>query len=639
VRYNWTFQVGGEKVIEELNQLVPDEGEGTIDINIRVQSDTPGRIVMKDLRLEFNERPMALAMPTDPLLVPEDGAVDRLLDLGTLFSDDYLDGKDLDFAICSVSYPGEEVGVGYVTAEVYEGHWLKVSAARTPPSNWYGPVDVVVSATDDGGEGEIPLATASEPIRIQVFPVNDEPVVGSATLGSASFPENEMFTAMDLDGAQYFYDVDGDELTYDYAIDPDNAYAGESLSVMIDEFTNMVTIQSIDGFSTGNMPVTVRFSADDGKGTTENDAHQDVWVTIYDVEGISAPPVWDELEHLTMDEDTVRYNWVDLDEMVYDPDAEPGDVLEFRLLRIDNGPGMKVGIDSENQVDIQPAANWNGESEVFLEASDGIATAETSFNVTVNPVNDPPLVSFVDPADGSKVKAKVVVCGTAEDIEGLRDISISVSGPDGYFMDFTTENVHGLEVWEYEVDGRTFDGAYTVTVHAYDGVETAMDQLTLVFSPMAGPTVEDSDGDGVDDPDDEFPYDPSETTDSDDDGAGDNADAFPTDIAEWADTDQDGVGDNADAYPQDPTNGEVMPPNEVDDQGVQEEADYSAIFLYLMVAVISLLALAALTFGMKKIGNMRVQKRIERRRKDLEESARKRKESSADAGVGDGAAE
>jgi hypothetical protein len=57
------------------------------------------------------------------------------------------------------------------------------------------------------------------------------------------------------------------------------------------------------------------------------------------------------------------------------------------------------------------------------------------------------------------------------------------------------------------------------------------------------------------------------------------------------------------------------------------------------VAVISLLALAALTFGMKKIGNIRVQRRIERRRKDLEESARKRKGPSADSIDEDGAAE
>ena len=69
----------------------------------------------------------------------------------------------------------------------------------------------------------------------------------------------------------------------------------------------------------------------------------------------------------------------------------------------------------------------------------------------------------------------------------------------------------------------------------------------------------DSDGDGIVDPGDALPDDPSEYADSDGDGVGDNADAdddndgvadredaFPTDPNEWADADGDGIGDNAD---------------------------------------------------------------------------------------------
>ncbi len=55
----------------------------------------------------------------------------------------------------------------------------------------------------------------------------------------------------------------------------------------------------------------------------------------------------------------------------------------------------------------------------------------------------------------------------------------------------------------------------------------------------------DSDGDGFLDEEDDFPYDPDETTDTDGDGVGDNADAFPTDPDETADSDGDGIGDNA----------------------------------------------------------------------------------------------
>jgi subtilisin family serine protease len=73
------------------------------------------------------------------------------------------------------------------------------------------------------------------------------------------------------------------------------------------------------------------------------------------------------------------------------------------------------------------------------------------------------------------------------------------------------------------------------------------------------PSDTDTDGDGVNNAEDAFPYDPSESGDFDDDGVGDNADpdddsdghldtedAFPRDASEWVDTDQDGLGNNAD---------------------------------------------------------------------------------------------
>ena len=56
----------------------------------------------------------------------------------------------------------------------------------------------------------------------------------------------------------------------------------------------------------------------------------------------------------------------------------------------------------------------------------------------------------------------------------------------------------------------------------------------------------DSDDDGVNDFDDDFPNDPAETRDTDGDDVGDNADEFPTDAREFRDSDVDDVGNNAD---------------------------------------------------------------------------------------------
>jgi hypothetical protein len=79
----------------------------------------------------------------------------------------------------------------------------------------------------------------------------------------------------------------------------------------------------------------------------------------------------------------------------------------------------------------------------------------------------------------------------------------------------------------------------------------------------------DSDNDGVNDDQDAFPNDASETTDSDNDGVGDNADAFPNDPSETVDSDNDGVGNNADAFPND-----ASETADSDNDGVGDNADY-----------------------------------------------------------------
>lgn len=83
-----------------------------------------------------------------------------------------------------------------------------------------------------------------------------------------------------------------------------------------------------------------------------------------------------------------------------------------------------------------------------------------------------------------------------------------------------------------------------------------------------GDNIVDSDGDGVSDDEDAFPFDPNESQDFDNDGVGDNADAFPNDPSETVDSDGDGVGDNSDAFPFDPNETQ-----DSDGDGVGDNAD------------------------------------------------------------------
>lgn len=96
-----------------------------------------------------------------------------------------------------------------------------------------------------------------------------------------------------------------------------------------------------------------------------------------------------------------------------------------------------------------------------------------------------------------------------------------------------------------------------------DGVNDGDDQ----FPNDANESV-DSDGDGVGDNSDDFPQDGNETHDDDGDGVGNNSDAFPQDENETHDDDADGVGNNSDAFPQDGNE-----TNDDDGDGVGDNSD------------------------------------------------------------------
>jgi hypothetical protein len=107
------------------------------------------------------------------------------------------------------------------------------------------------------------------------------------------------------------------------------------------------------------------------------------------------------------------------------------------------------------------------------------------------------------------------------------------------------------------VDG-TSVGVYTLSYNVVDLAGNTAATVTRQVTIQDDSTV-DSDGDGIVDGNDAFPFDASEWLDTDSDGIGNNADtdddndgiedsldAFPLDNSESVDTDNDGIGNNED---------------------------------------------------------------------------------------------
>jgi len=102
-----------------------------------------------------------------------------------------------------------------------------------------------------------------------------------------------------------------------------------------------------------------------------------------------APEVVNAVADLELQEDAQHRQIADLDDVFRDLD---GDALRYTF---EGEQELGLSLDGDNVLSTQPTANWNGSAEVTLNASDGVASVNEAFTVTVVAENDDP--TFVNP--------------------------------------------------------------------------------------------------------------------------------------------------------------------------------------------------------------------------------------------------
>ena len=108
------------------------------------------------------------------------------------------------------------------------------------------------------------------------------------------------------------------------------------------------------------------------------------------VSAVNQAPTMSGVPDVLTDEDTPVNDAIDL--WAYADDAEtPDAALSFSIVSVSN-PGAGVTLDSNRYIDVNPASDWSGTATVIVEVSDGSLTAQDTFTVTVNGLNDPPIV-------------------------------------------------------------------------------------------------------------------------------------------------------------------------------------------------------------------------------------------------------
>ena len=132
---------------------------------------------------------------------------------------------------------------------------------------------------------------------------------------------------------------------------------------------------------------------------------------------------------------------------------------------------------SDNSIHVHPAADFNGQTTVTVQARDaeGAVSQAQSFEVTVDPVNDVPVSvddAFAVEENDTLNSDSPGVLDNDSDVDGDTLTATLVNGPshgaltlnaDGTFTYTPTANYHGTDSFTYRVNDGSDDGN-TVTV-------------------------------------------------------------------------------------------------------------------------------------------------------------------------------
>ncbi len=238
----------------------------------------------------------------------------------------------------------------------------------TPAANWSGNDSFTYTISDGNG------GTSQATVRVSVSPVNDAPVVSD--IPDQTINEGETFATIDLD--QYVSDVDNSnsEMTWTYS---GNTY----LTVSIDSnHVATITIPDTNWFGSE----TITFTATDPGGLSDSDE------ATFTVNNIDDAPVVSSIPGQTIDEGG-SFDPINLNDYVTDPDNSDDEIV----WTVSGNKYLSVQIGSDNVATISvPDSNWNGSDTLTFTATDPAGLSDKTTSVfTVNPVNDPPVISNI----------------------------------------------------------------------------------------------------------------------------------------------------------------------------------------------------------------------------------------------------
>ncbi|HYG47425.1 MAG TPA: tandem-95 repeat protein [Allosphingosinicella sp.] len=333
--------------------------------------------------------------------------------------------------------------------------WLGFADGRltgTPPADHHGALDLVLTASDG-------FLSASDSFRLTIQPVNDAPeVVGP--IADFGFAEDQ---TVDVSiPAETFRDVDGDALS--------------------------VSLTQADG-----SPLPSWLSFADGRltGTPPQDHHGTLDLVLTASDGTSAAsdsfrltisPVNDGPELVNPIADAVSGEDQPIDLLIPANafrDAD-GDSLALNLAQAD-GSALPSWLSFANgRLTGTPPANYHGSLDLVLTAGDGALSASDGFRLTIEPVNDAPVVTLalLDRSVSAADPVDFTIPGeTFADPDGdALQLTARLAGGEALpsWLQFTAGRFHGQAPAGYS-------GELLIEVSASDGAAAASDRFSLTI--------------------------------------------------------------------------------------------------------------------------------------------------------------
>ena len=303
----------------------------------------------------------------------------------------------------------------------------------TPQENYNGSFDVTVLVSDQGGLSDSQIFT------LTVNPVNDPPVIEDVS-------NQQVAEDGSLEIPLFASDIDGDVLTF-------TADADDNSSVSIVE--NILTVSPAANYN-GSLSITAYVS---------DDEYTDSTTFTVTVTPVNDAPVLTQIESQSIDGSVLELT-------LSATDIDADDTLSYEVT---SSSSSEVEVDGD-QLTITPQENYNGSFDVTVLVSDqgGLSDSQI-FTLTVNPVNDPPVIEDVSNQQ------------VAED--GSLEIPLFASDIDGDVLTFTADADDNSSVSIVEniltvSPAANYNGSLSITAYVSDDEYTDSTTFTVTVTPV-----------------------------------------------------------------------------------------------------------------------------------------------------------